>query len=88
MFAKYGAAASTWTVLSQIATVTTPRSTDGSSSDQDQEESPDQDLDRAEFEGMFGDMMVELEAKGLSGGPVWPTITMSPIAVYRSTRSS
>lgn len=46
------------------------------------------EVDRTEFERLAGDMMVALETAGLSGGPVWPTITVSPIAVYRSPAGS
>jgi len=85
MFAKYGAAPSSWTVLSQIATVTRPTA-DGSGSEvaEDDDDDDDADVDRLEFERVAGEMMVALEAAGVSGGPVWPTITVSPIAVYRS----
>lgn len=83
MFAKYGAAPSSWTVLSQIATVTSPAAEPGSAIAANQDDDGE-DVDRPEFERLAGEMMVALEATGVSGGPVWPTITVSPIAVYRS----
>lgn len=85
MFAKYGAAPSSWTVLSQIATVTSPAVDDEAGSAMSgQHDGDDEEVDRPEFERVVGDMMVALEATGVSGGPVWPTITVSPIAIYRS----
>jgi hypothetical protein len=84
MFAKYGAAPSTWTVLSQVATVTTPPE-NRKSAPAEQDDAEDSDMDRVAFERVAGDMMIALEDAGASGGPVWPTITVSPVAVYRST---
>ncbi len=98
MFTKYGAAPSRWTMLSQVATVTVPpsceasdllaavdddASTDDAGADGDTDDTDD--VSRSDFERIAGEMMVALESAGLSGGPVWPTITVSPIAVYRST---
>ncbi len=93
MFAKYGAAPSRWTVLSQIATVTEPppdESEVAASGEGDEEVEADEvdKVDRTDFERLAGEMMVALESGGLSGGPVWPTITVSPIAVYRSAAGS
>jgi hypothetical protein len=81
MYAKYGAAPSQWTVLSQIATVTsepTASEGDGDSTDEQME-----DVDRAEFEKLAAKLMVGLEEAGIAGGPRWPTITVTPLAVYR-----
>lgn len=87
MFAKYGAAPSSWTVLSQIATVTSPAAGDEAGSAMSgHHNGDDEEVDRPEFERVAGEMMVALEATGVSGGPVWPTITVSPIAIYRSVR--
>lgn len=86
MFAKYGAGPNTWTVLSQIATVTAPPVDGGSlEGDAASDEDDEADVDRPEFERLAGEMMVALEETGVGGGPVWPSITVSPIAVYRST---
>lgn len=93
MFAKYGAAPSRWTVLSQIATVT-ERPADELDSGlnvaegEEGQEDAAEEVDRTDFERLAGEMMVALESAGLSGGPVWPTITVSPIAVYRSVATS
>lgn len=100
IFSKYGAAPSSWSMLSQIATVTQPPaeglgsfggdadvSGDQVSADEDVDGHED-DANRADFERTVGDMMVQLESSGFSGGPVWPTITVTPIAVYRSSATT
>lgn len=82
MYAKYGAAPSTWTVLSQIATV--PNEPIGGSSTELQTESELTDeVDRAAFENIAAQLMISLEDTGVTGGPQWPAITITPLAVYR-----
>jgi len=81
MHAKYGAAASSWTVLAQIGTVTGPIT---SAEDDEPNDEAEEDFDRAEFERIAANMMIGLEDAGVTGGPRWPTITITPLAVYRS----
>lgn len=82
MYAKYGAAPSTWTVLSQIATVTSEPS-GVESTGLEAEVADDEEVDRAAFENLAAQLMISLEDVGVTGGPQWPAITITPLAVYR-----
>ena len=82
MYAKYGAAPSSWTVLSQVATVTSDPADEASTGDADEPDEAE-DIDRAAFENLAAQLMVSLEDVGVTGGPRWPTITITPLAVYR-----
>jgi len=44
---------------------------------------PDKRIRRADFERLVLDLAVFIEQLGFADGPRWPTITMTPLAVYR-----
>lgn len=82
MYAKYGAAPGEWNVLSQVATVTAPMTDEAGPAGAVDDDSESGD-GRADFEGILSTLMVSLETAGLAGGPTWPTITVTPLAIYR-----
>lgn len=83
LFARYGTVASSWTCVMQIAAIpSTVRSTG-------QEAVPPPGMvsdafDRATFEGVAINLLSQMEQAGIVDGPQWPTISVTPLAVYRS----
>jgi hypothetical protein len=79
LFSKYGSAPSDWTLVAQVATVPDEMSPAGDEVDEDDEGA----LDRAHFEALAVNILRGLEDAGLTGAPAFPTITVTPIALYR-----
>jgi hypothetical protein len=82
LFAKYGSSVTDWTVVSQVATV--PDSGPVSTEMQLGElvNAADQ-IDRAALEDAAVQLMQMLESIGVAEGPVYPTIAVTPLAVFR-----
>jgi hypothetical protein len=82
LFAKYGSAPSYWTMVSQVATV--PQEA-GTEPDLDTTAlmRADEQINRAEFEDLAAQFMQMLENSGIAEGPTFPSVAVTPIAVYR-----
>jgi hypothetical protein len=84
VFARHGVAISDWTVLGVVTrlsqrTPTAPSSLDPASMVRDSGS-----INRTALEGMMLQMLELLESFGLSEGPAWPSLAMTPLAVYRT----
>ena len=101
LFAKYGWGSSDWTVVAQLATVPSKPAEedvqaltdDGVHSDDDDDDdepavvASEEGLNRAEFEALGIDMMKTFAEAGMMGAPLFPGITITPIAIYRDVPS-
>ena len=85
LFAKFGWAPATWTVVAQIGTV--PLAHAASDQGPDDENANSEDIEpgrvRATMENSAVEIMGALAEAGLMDAPRYPGVTMSPIAVYR-----
>ena len=90
LFGRYGTVASSWTCVMQVAAipkqnVANPDDDDDVDDDEDAESSDsDSGFDRAQFEGIAINLLAMMEQVGIVDGPRWPTISVTPLAVYRS----
>lgn len=89
LFSKYGSAPSEWTMVAQVATVpTAPSSGDnaseGSELGSSEAASGDEMPNRLEFEGIASNMMEMMEHLGVAGGPTYPSVAVTPLAIYRA----
>ncbi|MBA3339284.1 MAG: hypothetical protein H0T54_06005, partial [Geodermatophilaceae bacterium] len=80
LFAKYGSAPSKWTLLAQVAAVP-PQNVEENATADDGDQNAD--LDRAQLEGLATGLLKGLETAGLTAAPAWPTVSVTPIALYR-----
>jgi hypothetical protein len=84
LFSRYGSLLRNWTVVMQVATIpeqpTSAASPDFGSVDL---LTPNNEVRRATLEKMVVDIITWLETIGLSEGPRWPAITVTPLAIYR-----
>jgi hypothetical protein len=83
LFAKYGAAPASWTVVSQVATI--PKPGEGSEELElgDLFDDEADRISRTQFEDMAVQLMRLFETVGIAEGPVYPSIAVTPIAVFR-----
>lgn len=90
LFSRYGAKAATWTSVLQIAAVP---SEDTSSSGSPQPAQPPNvasasgSISRAAMEGMAGGLLEVMEQIGVVEGPRWPSVSATPLGVYRNVPS-
>jgi hypothetical protein len=85
LFSRYGSLASSWTAVLQVAAVPKPPNDDAptgaiSSLNLVSESGT---INRAAVEGMAGSLLGVLEAIGLVEGPRWPTVSVTPLGIYR-----
>lgn len=81
LFSKYGSAASEWTLVGQVATVPSPEPPGEiaiSVADDD-----DDRIDRTGFEELGASLMGLMERFGIAEGPHYPTIAVTPLAIFR-----
>lgn len=90
LFGRYGTVASSWTCVMQVAAIPEakdPTHTDEADTEDDTDEpdtGDDTAFDRAKFEGIAINLLSMMEQLGIVDGPRWPTISVTPLAVYRS----
>jgi hypothetical protein len=82
LFGKYGATASPWTVVAQVATVPRVPVSKPDLNFGDLVTASDR-IDRAQFEEMAMKIMEILETMGIAEGPQFPSIAVTPLAVFR-----
>jgi hypothetical protein len=85
LFAKYGSSVTEWTVVSQVATVTGDRPPMSELAIGELVNAADQ-IDRATLEDAAMQLMQLLESTGVAEGPTYPSIAVTPLAVYREFR--
>jgi hypothetical protein len=85
LFSRYGQAAAVWTTVFQVAAV--PEEPDGPPHF-DPSNFPllddDGQISRGRFEALITGMLGYLEALGLVEGPRWPSVSVTPLGVYRT----
>jgi hypothetical protein len=85
LFGKYGFGTTTWTVVSQIAAVPEPFSgppdIDGLTMMQGDQ------IRREQLEEMASRLIGHMQAVGIAEGPIYPAISVSPIAIYREFKA-
>jgi hypothetical protein len=94
LFSRYGVTASSWTCVMQIAAIPAmpqaASAVDGSEIEETETETgldaPDDDsgIDRAAMERLAVELLDMMEKIGIVEGPRWPTISVTPLAVYRT----
>jgi hypothetical protein len=93
LFSRYGVTASSWTCVMQVAAIPAPPAeiADDSPEESDETESDSIDstedestIDRAAMESLAVDLLDMMEKIGIVEGPRWPTISVTPLAVYRT----
>lgn len=83
LLSRYGTVASNWTCVMQVAAV--PEKED----DESEEVKAERDtagggFDRAGMESMVLSLLGLMERMGVMDGPRWPTVSVTPLAVYRT----
>jgi hypothetical protein len=87
LFSRYGQAPTVWTTVFQIAAV--PPKPDGAP-----EYAPEETLDaagqisRANMEKSISGLLGHFEQLGLVEGPRWPSISITPLGIYRTVPKS
>lgn len=81
LFAKYGSLVSEWTVVSQVATVSAEG--EGRTEIELGELVSGDEIDRASMEDAAAQLMQVMESLGVAEGPAFPTVTVTPLAVFR-----
>jgi hypothetical protein len=81
LFAKYGSLVTEWTVVSQVATV--PTEGGGRTELEVGELVTGDEIDRASMEDAAAQVMQVMESLGVAEGPAFPTVTVTPLAVFR-----
>lgn len=80
LFAKYGSAVSTWTLVGQVATV--PHAEEEEPRLKVFDERADK-IDRTQFEELGANLMRFMEQLGVAEGPRYPSIAVTPLALFR-----
>lgn len=88
LFSRYGTVASSWTCVLQVAAIPTREVADPDASaagaDRDDDATASEIINRAQLEGMAVDLLGMMEEIGVVEGPRWPTVSVTPLAVYRN----
>jgi hypothetical protein len=83
LFSRYGQAPTAWRVVFQIAGIPTKGGTSPDFSSASATNS-DGALSRAQVEKMAGSLLGMFEQLGLVEGPQWPSISVTPLGIYRT----
>jgi hypothetical protein len=86
LFSRYGSILGGWTVVVQIEAVPYPLDEEPQISAQDVVFA-EKTVNRAGVERMCLDLLRMVDATGLTEGPRWPSITVTPLALYRDIPS-
>ncbi len=82
LFSRYGQAPSVWTVVFQVTTVPqTPGLTEFVA---DREMVTGDRINRGAVETLVNRLMTVMDSIGIAGGPAWPSISITPLGIYRS----
>lgn len=80
LLSRYGIVASNWTCVMQVAAIPD----DAEDADDKIETPANGGFDRAILERMVLDLLGQMERMGVVEGPRWPTISVTPLAIYRT----
>jgi hypothetical protein len=82
LFSRFGSVLSGWTVVMQVEAI--PYAVDGLAQfDPTGMMFDDRSINRAAAERMCLDLLRFIDSSGMTEGPLWPSITVTPIGVYR-----
>jgi len=84
LFAKYGSGTAIWTLVAQVASI--PKSSDGPTSpafDAELLTGEGNAINRTQLEDFATQLLEYMEHIGIAEGPTYPSITVTPIAIYR-----
>jgi hypothetical protein len=87
LFSRYGARASDWTAVCQIAAIPSRATKVEMSSDGDVVTDDAGVVNRANMERIAGEILETMEGLGIVEGPRWPSISVTPLGLYRSMPS-
>jgi hypothetical protein len=86
IFSRYGADVRDWTVVGTVTRLSKQLAApplNFSALDTSDMTTPDGILDRNQVEDMLSKMLEYFETQGITEGPRWPSIIITPLAVYR-----
>jgi hypothetical protein len=86
LFSRFGSFLSGWTFVMQVETVPyqiVSQAEEAESSSGANVMRPDEQVSRAGTEQLALDLMTKVEQVGFSEGPRWPSITVTPLGIYR-----
>lgn len=85
IFSRYGSQLREWTVVGSVTRISTPAGVPEVSLDTLASAllTPQGFLDRNQFEDSLSRLLEYCEAQGITEGPRWPSIVITPLAVYR-----
>jgi hypothetical protein len=87
IFSRYGFQLREWTVVGSVTRISTPT---GAQLDLNELTSefltPEGLLDRNQFEDLLNRLLEYCESQGITEGPRWPSIVITPLAVYRQIK--
>jgi hypothetical protein len=85
IFSRYGPQLREWTVVGTVTRISTPTQAPALDLDSLASEvlTPQGLLDRNQLEDMLSRLLDFCEAQGITEGPRWPSIVITPLAVYR-----
>jgi len=85
IFSRYGSQLREWTVVGSVTRISTPAGVPEVSLDTlaSAMVTPQGLLDRNQFEDSLSRLLEYCEAHGITEGPRWPSIVITPLAVYR-----
>jgi hypothetical protein len=84
IFSRYGSRLRDWTVVGTVTRISTPRTPAVTLESLASEVlTPQGLLDRNRLEDMLNKLLEYCEAQGITEGPRWPSIVITPLAVYQ-----
>lgn len=83
LFSRYGSVASRWTSVVQIAAIPEDPAEGDSHVPSAGSLRPEGGISRAGMEQVAGNLLALMESIGLVEGPRWPSISVTPLGVYR-----
>jgi hypothetical protein len=85
LFSRYGARASNWTAVCQIAAIPSRDTKVEMASDNGNRVTDDTgQVNRANMERVAGEILEVMEGIGIVEGPRWPSISVTPLGLYRT----
>jgi hypothetical protein len=86
LFSRYGQAPSAWTAVLQVASIPSAFVTPSQPGDAEWM-GPSGELNRPAMESYVNNLMTYMEQIGIVDGPRWPSISVTPLGLYRTVPS-
>ena len=84
LFGRYGSQLGRWTIVMQLESVTAPAPVSRPAPGQMRIARRGEAPERSEFESLMLKFSALMDGIGLTEGPAWPAVTMTPLAIYRA----